>query len=134
MNEKANYTHYAGDLGRTLVPDAETFNKYLLENLLYVNSLVTDGLISGERTENGIDSAICLCVEVDYITDVTINSAPADDGEHNGILTSESIQGYSYSLDTSARQKALELNAESAKAKKLQWIKAFCRVTEGWRL
>ena len=72
MIENATYTHYSDVLKRTAIPDEAAFAAYLLENRLYVQSLVDDGIISGEREENGIASAVCMCCEVDYLTDAAI--------------------------------------------------------------
>ena len=60
--ENVTYTHYSSDLGRAIVPDAATFDTYKLENVLYVESLLNDGLIK-ERKAGGIDDDVCMMGE-----------------------------------------------------------------------
>ena len=65
MFENVNYTFYSDTLGRSDVPTETDFNKYKLENLLFVKRLLGDGLIV-EREERGVDSAVCMMIEIDY--------------------------------------------------------------------
>ena len=64
--DNVTYTHYHDDLGRSVVPDAATFDAGKLEIILYVKSLVNDGLIV-EREPGGIDDACCMMIESDYV-------------------------------------------------------------------
>ena len=86
--DNVTYTHYSSDLGRAIVPDAATFDTYKLENILYVESLLNDGLIK-ERKAGGIDDAVCMMIEESY------NAAQIESGSIGGAITSESIGGYS---------------------------------------
>ena len=61
--DNVTYTHYHDDLGRSVVPDAATFDAGKLEIILYVKSLVNDGLIV-EREPGGIDNACCMMMRV----------------------------------------------------------------------
>ena len=63
--DNVTYEHYSGALGRAIVPDAATFNQYKLENVLYMKSLLNDGLIK-EREPGGIDDACCMMIEESY--------------------------------------------------------------------
>ena len=105
MFENVNFAFYSGELGRTAIPDEETFNQYALKNRQFVKNLVDDGLIV-EREDGGIDKAVCMMIEEDFIV-----------GGDDRATTSESVSGYSWS----GTQKSLE-------AKKHSWLKAFCHV------
>ena len=105
------YTHYLNDLGRAIVPDAVTFDAYKLENVLYVESLLNDGLIK-ERKAGGIDDAVCMMIEESY------NAAQIESGSTGGAITSESINGYSYSKSSKAADIQIEKNAKSTAEKK----------------
>lgn len=131
MFGNVNYTFYSDTLGRSAVPDESAFNEHALKAKLFVKSLIDDGIIIGERTENGIDTATCMMIEIDYQTAQAESGAGAD-GE-NGALASESIQGYSYSYDRTAQQEAAKLNAKSAAAKKYEWLEMCCYLHKGWR-
>lgn len=108
MFENVNYTFYSDTMGRSVIPDESAFNLYALKNRLFVQRLSDDGLII-EREDNGIDKAVCMMVEVDYV-------AGGDERE----TVSESVGGYSWS----GKDKSLE-------AKKYEWLKAFCYITNG---
>lgn len=105
MFENVNFAFYSGELGRTAIPDEETFNQYALKNRQFVKNLVDDGLLI-EREDGGIDKAVCMMIEEDFIV-----------GGDDRATTSESVSGYSWS----GTQKSLE-------AKKYSWLKAFCHV------
>lgn len=121
MFENVNYTYYSETLGRSAVPTAEDFNRYADDNKLYMKGLLNDGIVS-EREENGIDSAVCRMIEIDYLTEQEATGAAAESG---GSVASESINGYSYSYDKTAQQEAVKLNAKSAAAKKINVIKLY---------
>ena len=59
--ENVTYTFYTS-LGRSAIPTQAEFDKYALENKLYVDTMLP---FITERNENGIDSAVCLMCEVD---------------------------------------------------------------------
>ena len=113
--DNVTYTHYSSDLGRAIVPDAATFDTYKLENVLYVESLLNDGLIK-ERKAGGIDDAVCMMIEESY------NSAQIESGSTGGAITSESIGGYSYSKSSKAADIQTEKNAKSTAEKKYKWL------------
>lgn len=121
--DNVTYTYYSDTLGRSKVPDEAAFNEYALENKLYLQQLINDGLII-ERAPNGYDSACCLMIEEDY----SAAQAQADGGE---LINSESIGGFSYSLNTKAQDIALEKNTKSIAQKKYKWINLYCEVTNG---
>lgn len=110
MFENVNFAFYSGAFGRTAIPDEETFNQYALKNCQFVKTLVDDGLLI-EREDGGIDKAVCMMIEEDFI-------AGGDDCQ----ITAESVGGYSWS----GTQKSLE-------AKKYAWLKAFCFIATGRR-
>lgn len=121
MFENVNYTYYSETLGRSAVPTEADFNRYADDNKLYMKGLLNDGIVS-EREENGIDSAVCRMIEIDYLTEQEATGAAAESG---GSVASESINGYSYSYDKTAQQEAVKLNAKSAAAKKVEVIKLY---------
>lgn len=130
MFENVTYTFYSDTLGRSAVPTEADFNEYALKAKLYVKSLADDGIITGERTENGIDTAVCMMIEIDYQTAQEASGAAT---ESAGAVASESIQGFSYSYDRTAQQEAVKLNAKSADAKKYEWLDMCCYLRKGWR-
>lgn len=123
--DNVNYTHYSSDLGRAIVPDAATFDAYKLENILYMKSLLNDGLIK-EREAGGIDDACCMMIEEDYC------AAQAESGADD-VQTSESIGGYSYSVSAKASEIAIEKNAKSTAEKKYKWLSLYCDILNGVR-
>ena len=125
MFENVNYNFYTTTLGRSAVPNEAVFNEYAAENKLFVKRLITDGAIV-EREENGIDSAVCMMIETDY------NAAlEASGNADSAAVTSETINGYSYSYDRTAAQEAAKLNAKSLEVKKYKWIRLYCDITQG---
>lgn len=124
--DNVTYDYYTDVLGRSVVPDEQTFDRYKLENELYVKRLFADGLIA-EREENGIASAVCMMVEEDYQHAQLMEGAALID-------TSESIGGYSHSVDTKAYDVAVEKNAQPVSALKYKWLSLFCDIHNGARL
>lgn len=124
--ENVNYTHYSSDLGRAIVPDAATFEQYKLENVLYIESLLNDGLIK-ERKAGGIDDACCMMIEESY------NAAQIERGNVGGAITSETISGYSYSKSSKAADIQIEKNAKSTAEKKYKWLSLYCDILNGVR-
>ena len=123
MFENVNYTFYSDTFGRSDVPTEADFNKYKLENVLFVKRLLGDGLIV-EREENGIDSAVCMMIEVDYKAAqiATGGALPA---------SSESIGNFSHSKNTKAYDTQVELNAKSVEQQKYRALSLFCDITAG---
>ena len=119
------YTYYTGTLGRTKVPSEAVFNDYKLQNVLYVKSLLNDGLLK-EREAGGIDNACCMMIEEDYCAAQA--QAGADD-----VQTSESIGGYSYTASSKASELAIEKNAKSIAEKKYKWLSLYCDILNGVR-
>lgn len=124
--DNVTYTHYSSDLGRAIVPDAATFDRYKLENTLFVESLLKDGLIK-EREAGGIDDACCMMIEESY------NAAQIESGSTSGAITSESIGGYSYSKSSKAADIQTEKNAKSESEKKYKWLSLYCDILNGVR-
>ena len=123
MFENVNYTFYSNTLGRSDVPTEADFNKYALENKLFVKRLFGDGLIV-EREERGIDSAVCMMIEIDYKAAqiATGDALPA---------SSESIGSFSHSENTKAYDTQLELNAKSIEQQKYRVLSLLCDITSG---
>lgn len=119
--DNVTYEHYCVALGRAIVPDAATFNQYKLENVLYIESLLNDGLIK-ERKAGGIDDACCMMIEESY------NAAQIESGSAGGAITSESIGGYSYSKSSKAADIQTEKNAKSTAEKKYKWLSLYCDI------
>ena len=124
--DNVNYTHYSSDLGRAIVPDTATFDAYKLENVLYVESLLNDGIIK-ERKAGGIDDAVCMMIEESY------NAAQIESGSTGGAITSETISGYSYSKSSKAADIQIEKNAKSTAEKKYKWLALYCDILNGVR-
>ena len=123
--DSVTYTYYTGTLGRTKVPSEAVFNDYKLQNVLYVKSLLNDGLLK-EREAGGIDNACCMMIEEDYCAAQA--QAGADD-----VQTSESIGGYSYTASSKASELAIEKNAKSTAEKKYEWLSLYCDILNGVR-
>ena len=131
MFENVNYIFYSDTLGRSAVPSEADFNCFALENKLFVKQLITDGVIIGEVEEHGVDKAVCMMCEEDYIAYVAQHG---NNGDENSTLASESVAGYSCSYDNTTRNKAIELNAKSASERKYMWISFYCNICNGWRI
>ena len=123
--DNVTYTYYTGTLGRTKVPSEAVFNVFKLQNVLYVKSLLNDGLLK-EREAGGIDNACCMMIEEDYCAAQA--QAGADD-----VQTSESIGGYSYTASSKASELAIEKNAKSTAEKKYEWLSLYCDILNGVR-
>lgn len=123
--DNVTYTYYTDTLERSTVPDADTFNDLRLRTCALVQSLVTDGLIV-ERAENGITNACCMMIEEDYKAE----AMAAGKGSMNA---SETIGGYSHSINTKAADLQAEKDAKSTAEKKYFWLKTYCHVMGGVR-
>lgn len=123
MFENVNYTFYSSEMGRANVPDSETFEKYVLENTMEFKKLYETGLIKPTE-ENGIDKAVCMMIEVQYLDEQTSS------GEGSAAPASESISGYSYSLSETEKL-AQQQNFKTTSQKKLYWIGLFCDIRKG---
>ena len=123
MFENVNYTFYSDTLGRSDVPTEVDFNKYALENKLFVKRLLGDGLIV-EREERGVDSAVCMMIEIDYKAAqiATGDALPA---------SSESIGSFSHGKNMKAYDAQVELNAKSVEQQKYRVLSLFCDITAG---
>lgn len=121
MFENVTYSFYTETLGRSAVPSEADFNRYADDNKMFIKQLIADGMVK-EREENGIDTAVCRMIEIDYTTEQEASGAAAENG---GSVASESINGYSYSYDKTAQQEAVKLNAKSSAAKKINIIKLY---------
>jgi len=118
--ENVTYTFYTS-LGRSAIPTKAEFDKYALENKLYVDTMLP---FITERNENGIDSAVCLMCEVDYLEAQAINTA-------NLSKKSESLDGYSYTLDAGEKEIIQDANFKTTAEKKLYWLGLFCEIYGG---
>lgn len=125
MFEHVNYNFYNNTLKRSVIPGETEFEQYRLENQLFVKDLFNKGLIV-EKELNGIDSAVCMMIEEDYNAAQIVSGAVCVD-------SSESIGGYSHSIDTKAYDLAMEKNAKSTSEKKYKWLRLFCEMTTGCR-
>ena len=123
--DNVTYTYYTGTLGRTKVPSEAVFNDYKMQNVLYLKSLLNDGLLK-EREAGGINNACCMMIEEDYCAAQA--QAGADD-----VQTSESIGGYSYTASSKASELAIEKNAKSTAEKKYEWLSLYCDILNGVR-
>lgn len=117
--ENVTYTFYSTTLGRSVIPSDAVFQKYKLENVQYMKSIQA---FLSEKEENGIDSAVCMMMEVDY------SESPLSDQQTK---KSESLDGYSYSLDSTAKNLAEEKNFKTTDQKKRYWIDLFCNYYGG---
>jgi hypothetical protein len=119
MFENVTYTYYSDTLGRSAVPTESDFNRYADDNKLFMKGLINDGIVT-EREENGVDIAVCRMIEIDYLTEQEASGA-----SESGGVSSESINGYSYSYDRTAQQESAKLNAKSTAEKKINIIKLY---------
>lgn len=127
MFENVTYSFYTETLGRSVVPSEADFNRYADDNKMFMKQLIADGMVK-EREENGIDTAVCRMIEIDYTTEQEASGAAAENG---GSVASESINGYSYSYDKTAQQEAVKMNAKSSAAKKINIIKLYTDYNAG---
>ena len=120
MFENVTYDFYSDTLGRAEIPDVETFERFKLMNVQKMKCLLP---YVEEREENGIDSAVCMMIEVDYRSEKTMNQESS--------VASESVSGHSISFDNAAKNKEVELNAKSIEEKKIEAIRLFCYLNVG---
>lgn len=121
MFENANYTFYTETLGRSAIPTEADFNLYAEDNKMFLKRLVDDGIVT-EREENGLDTAVCRMAEIDWLTEQEASGSAAESG---GAVASESINGYSYTIDRTAQQESARLNARSAAQRKIEVIRLY---------
>lgn len=126
--DNVTYAHYHDDMKRSVVPDAASFDAGKLEVVLYVKTLVDDGLLI-ERQPGGIDDACCMMIETDWQAAQAASGA----GSAGGAIISESIGGYSYSKSTKAADIAAEKNAKSADESRYKWLGLYCHFMTGVR-
>lgn len=113
MFENVTFENYRNALLRDIIPDENAFNRHKLKNVLYAKKLLP---YATEREAGGLDDAVCMMIEVDYLEEKS--------GVQNGIVkTSESIDGYSYSIDASKVKTNEQL--------KMEWLRLFCKVDTG---
>lgn len=124
MFDNATFDFYTQKLARDVIADEKTFAKYILENKIFAKTLKDDGILI-EKNDEAICSALCLMAEADYLAAVESGreEAPTDSP-----AVSENIGGYSYSLDSAVKQKALELNGTSAERQKYKILSRFCAI------
>lgn len=125
--ENVTYDFYSDVLGRAIIPDAETFEKLKLLNVQKMKCLLP---YLEEREENGIDSAVCMMMEIDYRNE-TASSGAGGSSASGSVISSESVNGHSVSFDNAARIKELELDAKGTEERKLDVIKLFCYLNVG---
>ena len=122
LMDDVNFIRYTDTLGRNIVPDESTFNTYKLENVLYMQQLIDDGLVK-EKQDKGSASAVCLWIEEDY------KAAELQKGNGDSVAdASETIGSYSHSIDTKAQDVAIELNSKPTAAKKYKWLGFYCDI------
>lgn len=123
--DNVTYTYYSETIGRQEVPNADEFDKYKNENILFLKGLYNDSLIV-EREPNGIDAACCMMIEEDYkAAEIAAGAANVD--------TSETIGGYSHSSSAKAYEIQQEKDAKSTAAKKYKWLGLYCYIMNGAR-
>ena len=121
LMDDVNFIRYTDTLGRNIVPDESTFNTYKLENVLYMQQLIDDGLVK-EKQDKGSASAVCLWIEEDYKAAQQANGAGI-------VATSETIGSYSHSNDTKAYDIYIEKNTKSVAQNKYKWLGLYCHIT-----
>ena len=114
MFENVNYTYYHDTLGRSVVPDEATFNRWKPEAERYMLPLVPF-LVERTVPGGGIDAATCMVVE-------ECCQAGASGVPDGAIIASETIDSYSrsFKVDGSAG------SAASSEAKKAAWVDMYC--------
>lgn len=115
MFENVTYDFYTTTLERDIVPSELDFKRYKLENVQYVKSILP---FITENEVNGVDSAVCLMIEVQY----RLEQEGMIDGR---IAVSESVSGFSQSFDVS-KIKTLD-------SKRTECLRLFCTVYTGVR-
>lgn len=122
--DNVTYTYYSSTLGRALIPNSDVFNSFKLENVQLMKTWLP---YVEEREENGIDSAVCMMIETDYLDNQLLN------GESSNAVASESLGGHSVTYGTTAKTKLEELNARSTTDKKIERAKLFVTFNTGVR-
>lgn len=120
--DNVTYTHYSSVLGRAVIPTEEDFNALKLVNIQTMKGLLPYVI---ENEENGIDSAVCMMIEANYKYNQLVTGATPE------AIASESLGGHSISYGSAALNKAVELDAKSLSAKKIEAIKLFCSLDIG---
>jgi len=115
--ENVTYTYYSDTLGRAVVPTEADFNALKLENIQLMKNWMP---YITEKETNGIDSAVCLMIEIDYIDNQLLS------GNSDNAIASENIAGHSISYGSNERNKLVELNGMSTLNKKLCKARLFC--------
>lgn len=116
MLDKVNFDYYSNVMGRSVVPDVATFDSLAFEQKAIARTL--HPFIVEEREEDGFVKAVCMWVEEAF-------NASKTKTMNGAIKTSESLDGYSVSFDTS--------KAESFEDRKKMWLDLFCNVAYGVR-
>ena len=123
MFENVTYIYYSDTMGRSTVPDEDTFNKLVDENELEFKKLYNLGIIDAEDSTS-IDKAVCMMIEVQY------QDEQAAKGASDNAPQSESVSGYSYSLSKTEELTQTE-NFKTTAQKKMHWIELYCDVKRG---
>lgn len=121
MFEKVTYTEYSSVLGRSVIPDEQSFNDLKLTNELEMKKVLP---LIFEREEDGIAHAVCMMIEAEYKVSKGISDIAKT-------ISSENVSGHSVSFDNSAINKANEKNFKSLAEMKLDAIKLFCDISVG---
>lgn len=121
MFEKVTYTHYSNTLGRSVIPDEQSFDALKLTNVQEMKKVLP---LVFERETDGIDSAVCMMIEAEYKVQNGISDVAKT-------ISSENVSGHSVSFDNSASNKANEKNIRSLAEMKLDAIKLFCDISVG---
>jgi len=114
--ENVTYTFYSDTLGRAFIPTADEFNALKLTNIQLMKSWLP---YVTEREENGIDSAVCMMIEAEYLDNQIINGASSQ------AVASETLGGHSVSYGSTGKNKLEELNAKCTNSKKIEMAKLF---------
>lgn len=120
--DNVNYTFYSETLGRAVIPTQAEFDALKLENLQQLKKLLPYIV---EEEENGIDSAACLMIEIDYKNNLLKS------GQAAGAIASETLGGHSVNYGSTQLNKKIELDAKSTDAEKMAAIKLFCSLNIG---
>lgn len=122
MYENVDYSFYTESLKRNAIPSQEEFDRLILLNIAYFESLSSVYGIT-ERAENGIDSAICMMCEVDYLTDKAMTGE-----ENSGRISSASVGGVSESYDKTYANAVIAANVKPVEVQKMAYIRLFCHL------
>lgn len=121
MFDKVTYTQYSSVLGRSVVPNEQTFNSYKLTNIQEMKKVLP---FVTENEADGIDNAVCMMIESEYKVAKGISDVAKT-------IASENVSGHSVSFDNSAISKANEKNVRSLAEMKMDNIKLFCTISVG---